>query len=73
MDTWMLFESGEAEYLQRIRNENRSPLQRQTGGREPGRLLRERLAAALVALARRLAPAMPTRPSTDIAPARIPQ
>ena len=59
MDTWMQFESGEAEYLARIRGEGEQQRQRRVPRSEAraSRTVRTALAAALVALAGRIAPA----------------
>ncbi len=51
----MAFESGEAEYLERIRYRG----QQQQPERRPARGLRPAVAAALVALASKIAPALP--------------
>ena len=60
MDSWMQFESGEAEYLARIRGEGEQQRQRGMPRFDTGRShpVRTALAAALVALAARIAPPM---------------
>ncbi len=70
MDTWMLFESGEAEYLQRIRYQGK---QSQQPERRPARALRSAVATALVALASRIAPALPELSPREAPPIRAPQ
>ena len=67
MDSWMQFESGEAEYLARIRGEGEQQRQRRmprsdTGRRHPARTA---LAAALVALAARIAPPVRETPARE--------
>ena len=56
MESWMVFEAAEAEYLERIRGlaeQQRAP----RSEARPSRAVRTALAAALVALAGRIAPA----------------
>jgi hypothetical protein len=70
METWMAFESGEAEYLERIRYRGQ---QHQQPERRPARALRSAVATALVALASRIAPALPELSPTEAPPIRAPQ
>ncbi len=69
METWMAFESGEAEYLERIRYRG----QQQQPERRPARALRSAVAMALVTLASRIAPALPELSPTEALPIRAPQ
>ena len=74
MDTWMAFESGEAEYLERIRYRGQQqPKQLRQPDRHPGRALRSAVATALVALASRIAPTLPELTITENSPVRAPQ
>ena len=64
METWMVFEAAEAEYLERIRDlaeQRRVP----RSDARPSRALRTALAAALVALAERIAPVARELPAQD--------
>ena len=64
METWMVFEAAEAEYLGRIRGlveQRRVP----RSEARPSRAMRTALAAALVALAERIAPATRELPVQD--------
>ena len=66
METWMVFEATEAEYLERIRGlaeQRRVP--RSAAG--PNRAVRQALAAALVALAGRIASPSRHLPAQDAA------
>ena len=56
METWMVFEAAEAEYLGRIRGRAEQRHVPRSEAR-PSRAVRMALAAALVALAQRIAPA----------------
>ena len=71
MDTWMLFESGEVEYLQRIRYRGQQPQPRPE--RRAARELRSTVATALVALASRIAPGLPELSPREVRPSRAPQ
>ena len=70
MDTWMLFESGEVEYLERIRYRGQQPQQPE---RRPARGLRPAVAAALVALASKIAPGLPELSPREVRPSRAPR
>ena len=67
MDTWMTFESGEAEYLARIRGQSEQQRQRRvpSSHARPSRAVRTALAVAHVALAQRIAPAARELPAQD--------
>ena len=67
MDTWMQFEHGEAEYLARIRGEGEQQRQRRVPRSDVRRdhTVRTALAAALVALAQRIAPAAGEQSAQD--------
>ncbi len=71
MDTWMAFESGEAEYLERIRYRGQQPQPRPE--RRPAPRLRFVVAATLVALASKIAPALPELSPREAPPIRAPQ
>ena len=73
MDTWMAFESGEAEYLARIRYRGQQPKQPRQPERCPARGPRSAVATALVALASKLAPALPELSPREAPPIRAPQ
>ena len=70
METWMAFESGEAEYLERIRYRGQQQPQPE---RRPTRALRSAVATALVALASKIAPALPELSPREARPIRSPQ
>ncbi len=64
METWMVFEAAEAEYLQRIRGlaeQRRVP----RSDARPSRAVRTALAATLVVLAEWIAPAARELPAQD--------
>ena len=67
MDTWMQFESGEADYLARIRGEAEQQRQRRVPRSEAraSQRVRTALAAALVALAQRVAPTARELPAQE--------
>ncbi len=67
----MAFESGEAEYLERIRYRGQQPQPRPE--RRPDRALRSVLATALVALASRIAPTLPGLSPREAPAIRTPQ
>ena len=71
METWMAFESGEAEYLERIRYRGEQPQPRPE--RRPARALRSAVATALVTLASRIAPGLPELSPTEAPAIRAPQ
>ena len=75
MDTWMQFESGEAEYLARIRGEGEQQRQRRVPRSDArrSRAVRTALAAALVALAERIAPVARELPAQDAPLASVTQ
>ena len=64
METWMVFKAAEAEYLERIRDlaeQRRVP----RSHARPSRRVRTTLAAVLVALAERIAPAAREAPAQE--------
>ena len=74
MDSWMAFESGEAQYLERIRYRGQQqPKQLRQPNRHPGRALRSAVATAVVALAGRIAPSLPELSLTENPRNRAPQ
>ena len=75
MDTWTTFESGEAEYLARIRGEGEQQRQRRAPRSDVRRdhTVRTALAAVLVALAQRIVPAARELPAQDAPLARATQ
>ena len=71
METWMAFESSEAEYLERIRYRGQQSQPRPE--RRPARALRSAAATALVALASRIAPTLPELSPREAPTIRAPQ
>jgi hypothetical protein len=69
MDSWMQFESGEAEYLARIRGEaeQQRPQRVPRPLARPSRTVRAALATALVALSARIAPPVRETPLVSAA------